>query len=99
MYACGCYSNFITYFDYKIIPFLFRYLSQTFGLAFSYCKPDVVIFLGDLMDEGSKATPLEYKYYYYRIQSIFSAAKYTKVSICKEKVVFVKTKGSILNKN
>ncbi|KAJ8318830.1 hypothetical protein KUTeg_003921 [Tegillarca granosa] len=55
-----------------------RYLSQTFGLAYSYCKPDVVIFLGDLMDEGSKATTLEYKYYYYRVQSIFSAAKYTK---------------------
>ncbi|XP_033739650.1 metallophosphoesterase 1-like [Pecten maximus] len=52
-----------------------RYLSQTFSLAHAYAKPDVVVFLGDLMDEGSKATKDEYKSYYYRFLSVFGASE------------------------
>lgn len=37
-----------------------RYLRKTFAYAYEYSQPDVVLFLGDLFDEGSKATPMEY---------------------------------------
>lgn len=51
-----------------------RYLTQTFSLAHAYANPDVVVFLGDLMDEGSKATKDEYMSYYFRFLKVFSAA-------------------------
>jgi len=34
-------------------------------------KPQVVVFLGDLFDEGSEATDPEYRRYYKRFASIF----------------------------
>jgi hypothetical protein len=58
---------------------LFRYLSKTFSLAYSYVQPDVVVFLGDLFDEGSKAFPYEYKSYMSRFQSIFYPSHASKV--------------------
>lgn len=39
--------------------------------AFTFVKPDIVIFLGDLMDEGSTATESEYKEYVRRLFNIF----------------------------
>ena len=59
----------------------FRYLTRTFGLAYHHVKPDIILFLGDLMDEGSTAPPDEYLYAYERFMEIFSVAKYTKVNI------------------
>ncbi|KAK3091911.1 hypothetical protein FSP39_023647 [Pinctada imbricata] len=52
-----------------------RFLSQTFWLAMSHTKPDAVIYLGDLMDEGSKASKEDYKYCYYRFHQIFALAQ------------------------
>ncbi|ESO84243.1 hypothetical protein LOTGIDRAFT_229698 [Lottia gigantea] len=46
-----------------------RYLYKTFELAYSYCTPDVVIFLGDLMDGGSQADHDEYERYFQRFHS------------------------------
>ncbi|XP_067672644.1 metallophosphoesterase 1 homolog [Haliotis asinina] len=54
------------------------FLSRTFSVAFSYVQPDVVVFLGDLMDEGSRATPAEYEIYMGRLESIFYSAKHVK---------------------
>lgn len=44
---------------------------KTYSQAFSYVQPHVVIFLGDLMDEGSVATEVEYKRYARRLFNIF----------------------------
>uniref|UniRef100_K1R919 Calcineurin-like phosphoesterase domain-containing protein n=1 Tax=Magallana gigas TaxID=29159 RepID=K1R919_MAGGI len=49
-----------------------NYLRKTFSFAAAHTKPDIVIFLGDLMDEGSQATPNEYRDTYYRFLNIFS---------------------------
>ncbi|XP_064607270.1 metallophosphoesterase 1-like [Liolophura sinensis] len=49
-----------------------RYLRNNFLLACGYIKPDVVVFLGDLLDEGSVATDEEFEDYTRRFQSIFS---------------------------
>lgn len=56
-----------------------RFLQKTFSLAFSYTRPDVVVFLGDLFDEGSKASTSEYESYLSRFESIFYQIKSTKV--------------------
>ena len=54
-----------------------------FSYAYEYSEPDVVIYLGDLMDEGSKATPMEYEQTLDRIHSVFKPAQYVKVGQCK----------------
>ncbi|XP_076459885.1 uncharacterized protein LOC143292998 [Babylonia areolata] len=56
-----------------------RYLRKTFSLAYSYTQPDVVVFLGDLMDEGSKATRQEYQSYFSRFDHIFYPSRSSKV--------------------
>uniref|UniRef100_A0A146LYP1 Cell division control protein 1 n=1 Tax=Lygus hesperus TaxID=30085 RepID=A0A146LYP1_LYGHE len=48
-----------------------RFLSKTFKLALEHVEPSLVIFLGDLMDEGSIASPSEYLRYYQRFNKIF----------------------------
>ncbi|KAF2903993.1 hypothetical protein ILUMI_02164 [Ignelater luminosus] len=48
-----------------------RYLAKTFSYAFHFTKPDVVIFLGDLFDEGSTATNPEFNTYLRRLFKIF----------------------------
>ncbi len=48
-----------------------RYLSKTFSWAKYAYAPDVVIFLGDLMDEGSESTDNEYFDYYKRFKGIY----------------------------
>ncbi|XP_052261926.1 uncharacterized protein LOC127865904 isoform X2 [Dreissena polymorpha] len=59
-------------------PDIDRYLWKTFAHAFDYSQPDVIIFLGDLFDEGSKAFPEEYKSTLDRFQSIFPQTSYMK---------------------
>lgn len=52
-----------------------RFLRKTFQQAVSHVDPDVVIFLGDIMDEGSIATREEYTRYTYRFFDIFETNK------------------------
>lgn len=55
------------------------YLRKTFSRVYEHTQPDVIIFLGDIMDEGSKATDLEYESYFNRFNNIFYEKKHTKV--------------------
>lgn len=48
------------------------YLKKTYYWAFRFAQPDIVIFLGDLMDEGSIAKNEEFYSYVGRIFNIFS---------------------------
>ena len=52
----------------------FRYLATTFQHAFNYVQPDIVVFLGDLMDEGSVANGPEYDLYAQRFHQIFGTS-------------------------
>lgn len=52
-----------------------RYLRSCFILANSYTKPDATIFLGDLFDEGLKATDDQMERYFKRFESIFHSRK------------------------
>jgi hypothetical protein len=54
-----------------------RYLKSTYQLAEWYAKPDLVIFLGDLFDEGVKATNRQFKSYYNRFSSIYKLRVYS----------------------
>ncbi|CAG0914219.1 unnamed protein product [Notodromas monacha] len=48
-----------------------RYLRRTFEAALAHTQPDAVVFLGDLIDEGEKATDAEWARYVRRFSSIF----------------------------
>lgn len=48
-----------------------NYLRKTFRQAAAHSKPDVVCFLGDLLDEGSIASDDAYERYLKRFQNIF----------------------------
>jgi len=48
-----------------------RYLAKTFSQANDYVKPDWILFLGDIFDEGLSATDDEFKRYFDRFDSIF----------------------------
>lgn len=48
-----------------------RYLFNTYGRALQHVKPDNVIFLGDLMDEGSLADQKTFERYLQRFCKIF----------------------------
>ena len=52
-----------------------RYISKTYHEALHYVKPDVIIFLGDLIDEGSVAGEQEFKDYVRRFYNIFNIKK------------------------
>ena len=60
---------------------VFSYVRKSFSYAFSYSKPDVILFLGDLFDEGSKASGQEYMVTLDRFNSVFEPAKHIKVSL------------------
>ena len=60
----------------------FRFLQKGFSYAYTYTKPDIVIFLGDLMDEGSKALGQEYMETLHRFHSVFDIASHIKVRFC-----------------
>uniref|UniRef100_A0A1B6LVI1 Calcineurin-like phosphoesterase domain-containing protein n=1 Tax=Graphocephala atropunctata TaxID=36148 RepID=A0A1B6LVI1_9HEMI len=48
-----------------------RYLRQSYAAALRHVQPDLIIFLGDLMDEGSLASDEEYQRYFLRFKEIF----------------------------
>ncbi|XP_062551378.1 uncharacterized protein LOC134216527 isoform X2 [Armigeres subalbatus] len=48
------------------------HLSKTYRKAVQHTTPDVICFLGDLMDEGSVATAVQYDEYYARFANIFT---------------------------
>jgi len=53
-----------------------RYLSKTFSWAKYAYDPDVIVFLGDLMDEGSQCTdPEEFQGYVKRFKNIYYDTK------------------------
>lgn len=51
-----------------------NYLRKTFRQAVSHAKPNVVCFLGDLLDEGSIASDDAYERYLKRFHSVFKAS-------------------------
>ncbi|XP_053392739.1 metallophosphoesterase 1 homolog isoform X2 [Mercenaria mercenaria] len=55
-----------------------RYLRKTFSYAYEYSQPDVIVFLGDLFDEGSKASKFEYSETLDRFTHIYHETKHTK---------------------
>ena len=48
------------------------YLSQSFAAACRHVKPEMVVFLGDLMDGGSRATDADFRLYSERVRRVFS---------------------------
>ncbi|KAK6633576.1 hypothetical protein RUM44_004183 [Polyplax serrata] len=48
-----------------------RYIRRTFLKAFNYVQPDIVVFLGDLMDQGWIAPTSEYTIFVDRLKNIF----------------------------
>lgn len=65
---------------YLMTALYFRYLSKTFQQALAYTRPDMIIFLGDLFDEG-KCNDQEFKLTYARFNSIFRAPPKIKVKL------------------
>lgn len=59
---------------------IFRYLYKTFQKAFYHVNPHVVVFLGDILDEGSIATNEEYGRYMKRFYDVFNVDPSVKVS-------------------
>lgn len=59
--------------DMHFVPqcFIFRYLKKTFARALDHSDPHVVVFLGDLMDEGHIASAEDFNAYKRRFDSIF----------------------------
>ncbi|XP_060657393.1 metallophosphoesterase 1 [Drosophila nasuta] len=55
-----------------------RYLQKSFERAISFTQPHIIVFLGDLLDEGNIATAQEYKQYVKRFKRIFQNKKITK---------------------
>ena len=52
-----------------------RFLRSSFILANAYVRPDAIIYLGDLFDEGLKASAQQYERYYQRFESAFQLDK------------------------
>lgn len=57
----------------------FRYIRKTFALAYNYVDPDLVLFLGDNLDEGEIATDEDFMLYLKRFQHIFREVDFNKV--------------------
>ena len=55
-----------------------RYLSKTFSWAMYAYDPQVVVFLGDLIDEGSEADQDDYQDYVIRFKNIYSLKSETR---------------------
>ncbi len=55
-------------------------MKRTFQAAYHHHAPDVVVYLGDLLDEGSKASNEEYETYYDRFKDVFRTSDSTRVS-------------------
>ncbi|GJQ78978.1 hypothetical protein Trydic_g140 [Trypoxylus dichotomus] len=52
-----------------------RYLRVTYQSVFNFIKPDIVIFLGDLFDEGSISVQHDFSNYVDRLYTIFDIGK------------------------
>ncbi|XP_004925836.2 uncharacterized protein LOC101740054 isoform X1 [Bombyx mori] len=48
-----------------------RYLKSTFRVVIQHFRPDVIVYMGDLMDEGSISTLKQYHSYVKRLSDIF----------------------------
>ena len=48
-----------------------RHLAKTYRQAVAHTKPDIIVFLGDIFDEGSISNDQEFKETYLRFQKIF----------------------------
>ena len=57
-----------------------KYLQKSFSLAYGYVRPDAVIFLGDLFDEGSRANDDEFHDYVKRFRKLFPLPKHVKAA-------------------
>ncbi|XP_063985476.1 uncharacterized protein Mppe isoform X3 [Diachasmimorpha longicaudata] len=53
-----------------------RYLAKTFTRAMSHAQPDVIVFLGDLMDEGHISTMQDFSRYKSRFDRIFQTPEH-----------------------
>lgn len=51
-----------------------QFLRRTFARAYAYAKPDVICFLGDLLDEGSVAANEPYQRYLNRFKNLFKTS-------------------------
>lgn len=51
-----------------------RYLAVTYAHAIGHSQPDAVVFLGDLMDEGSVANDVQFEQYSRRFDGIYAAS-------------------------
>ena len=65
----------------SLILYYFRYLSKTFERALYHVDPNIIVFLGDIMDEGSISKNDEYKRYLERFHGIFYIERRVKVSL------------------
>jgi len=54
-------------------------LAKTFSYAMEYSDPDVIVFLGDIFDEGSRATDDQYDATLARFKAIYPQTSYIKV--------------------
>ena len=54
-------------------------MTKTFSYALGHVQPDVVLFLGDLIDEGSKASDMEFQTYIERFRTVFNVPGHIKV--------------------
>lgn len=52
-----------------------RHLAQTYRQALAHSKPDIIVFLGDLYNDGSIATDLQFISFLRRFQTIFPFPK------------------------
>lgn len=56
---------------YCVVQFCFRYLKSTYSIVEKHFHPDVLVYLGDLMDEGSISTRPQFHKYVKRLSNIF----------------------------
>lgn len=75
------YKQIVERINFENIPFLCRFLRNTFSIAFEHVKPDGIIFLGDLTDEGFFADDEQFARYYERFKSIFQLKRMTNANI------------------
>ena len=62
-----------------VIDFLSRFLRVGFSRAMAHVQPDVVIYLGDLFDEGSTGSESDFESYIARFQKVFAVPSHVKV--------------------
>lgn len=56
---------------YACNPLTHSFVQRTFKTALNHVQPDLIIFLGDIFDEGSISTAEEYERYLRRFHRIF----------------------------